>query len=76
MSRSPGIITRVKFISSKSSKYQKAIDYIDRKSATRGKHVEEWHAFSNEQSLHIKNTEGRVTTLCGHGRDCAKRTRK
>lgn len=63
MSRSPGIISRAKFISSKSPKYQKAIDYIDRTAATRGKHVEDWHVFSDDAALQVKNHEGRVSTL-------------
>ncbi|MGX6962238.1 MobP2 family relaxase [Vagococcus xieshaowenii] len=69
MSSSPGIIARAKFVTPGTKKYKKAIDYIDRSQAVRGKNVEEWHAFSNEKALQIKNNEGRITTLFSSSQD-------
>ncbi|MHC5250535.1 MobP2 family relaxase [Enterococcus sp. LJL90] len=63
MPTSPGIISKAKFISPKSKKYSKAIDYIDRKEAVRGRTVEGWHIYSDDDSLHLKNGEGRISTL-------------
>lgn len=63
MSKLPGIITKAKFIPPSSKKYQGAIDYIDRSEAVKTKHVEQWHSFSDDTALHVRNHSGRISTL-------------
>ncbi|WP_368264634.1 MobP2 family relaxase [Enterococcus innesii] len=63
MSASPGIITRTKFISAKSPKYRKAIDYIDRSEATRKQTVDQWHAFVTDPALQLRDGGERISTL-------------